>query len=205
MSAQELERMVKAMPPQKFRDWYRRQLLIANGLRASLNRRFGRQGIQTTSPIELPEAIEIVSETCLRIFDQHDDRYVWDPSTSFDSFFARCLRSTCSSLRDAERRHTDGRSIVARQGFPQNISAEQDDHVARRQYATALAAAIATTSMTGAAVDYASKLDVYAFEKWGVPEIANDIDVKESSVASLRRRLLNNDNFRRALKNPKSK
>jgi DNA-directed RNA polymerase specialized sigma24 family protein len=194
---------IMALPPTQLKDWYLRQLVIANRLRASVNRSFGRNDLTTSSPAALPEASDIVHETCRRVIEGYNETYVWDRSVSFDKFFARCLRATCWSLRDAERRHIKGgQAIVSRVLVdPPRAPPEQDDNVANRQYAPALAAAIATKFMTGAAVRYATKLDVYALEKWSAPEIAKDLDVKQSTVESLRGRLNKHSGLRRALKN----
>jgi DNA-directed RNA polymerase specialized sigma24 family protein len=194
-------RRVMELPPAFFKKWYLQQLVIASFLRAGLNKRFARNNLETTSPAELPEPTEIVADTIRRILEEYSDQYIWDGSIHFNNFFARCLRTTCSSLRDAERRHRDGRAIVARHMLQIScVPPEQDDYVANRQYAPALAAAIATTSMTGAGVDYAKKLDVYATEKWSLDEIADDLGVNKSSVDSLRRRLQQHPGVRRALK-----
>jgi DNA-directed RNA polymerase specialized sigma24 family protein len=186
MGAEELRRLASA--PADFKKWYLRQTLIANGIRAWFNRTFISQNLDQTSPAELPDSAEIVGETCQRILEGSKSSYIWDGSGSFDTFFVRCLRATCSSLRDSERRHVKGQAKIAKHS-PILLAAEQDNIVAEKQYAPALAAAIAKTSMTGVGVYYAKKLSTYALEKWTHTEIADDLRVSENTVASLRARL----------------
>ena len=199
MGAEELRRL--ASTPEDFKKWHLRQTLIARGLRARINRTFTHQNLDRESPAELPDSEEIVGETCRQILEGTIDGYIWDGSDSFDNFFARCLRKTCSSLRDGERRHVRGQANVSR-----TISTaqppDQDSTVANKQYAPALAAAIARTSMTGIGVDYAKNLATYAQEKWTLREIADDLRASPNSVTSLRARLRDNANFRKALKGP---
>jgi DNA-directed RNA polymerase specialized sigma24 family protein len=145
---------------------------------------------------ELPDAEEIVGETCRRILEGSLLGYIWDGVDSFDKFFARCLRTTCSSLRDGERRHVRGQAKFASTFSPVSPP-DQDTTIANGQYAPALAAAIAKTSMTGAGVDYAKHQ-----EKWTLREISDDLRVRQATVASLRARLRDNTTFRKALKKP---
>src|SRR5271166_4870525 len=112
MGADELRRL--AATPADFKKWYLQQTLIARGLRVWLNRAFTRQNLGVESPAEIPDAAEIVSETFRRILEGSMDNYIWDGSNSFDTFFACCLRTTCSSLRDGERRHVKGQANVAK-------------------------------------------------------------------------------------------
>jgi hypothetical protein len=72
--------------------------------------------------------------------------------------------------------------------------------VASSQRSTALAAAIAKTSMTGAPARYLNKLEVFAKEKWTSTEIANDLGVKDSTVASIRKRVKVHETILRELK-----
>jgi DNA-directed RNA polymerase specialized sigma24 family protein len=200
MGAEEELRKLAATPAE-FKKWHLRQVIIASGMRAWFNRRFTRQNLEMVSPAELPDSAEIVGETSRRILEGTIDSYIWDGSGSFDNFFCRCLRTTCSSLRDGERRHVKGQAIVAKTISPM-VPPEQDNMVADKQYAPALAAAIATTSMTGVGVKYAEKLGTYALEKWTLREIADDLRVSPNSVGPLRARLRDNSNFRKALKKP---
>ncbi len=193
MSADELRKL--ASTP----GWYLKQKMLAHGMRAGINAAYIRQNLAQTSPAELPDAEEIVSETCRRILDGSIDDYIWDKSVSFDKFFARCLTITCSRLRDGERRHVKGQAKFA-QTFSPVSPPDQETTVTNNQYAPALAAAIAKTSMTGASVDYAKSLDRYAAEKWTLREISDHLHVSPNTVASLRTRLRDNATFRKALK-----
>jgi DNA-directed RNA polymerase specialized sigma24 family protein len=64
-----------------------------------------------SSPSELPDADEIVSETIVRILKH---QYEWDGAGTFDDFLVACMIKTMEGLRSGERKHRIAATKIAR-------------------------------------------------------------------------------------------
>jgi DNA-directed RNA polymerase specialized sigma24 family protein len=155
--------------------------------------------------MEIPAAEEVVDETILRIRDGYSDRYKWDGSlpSTFNRFFARCLKTTLNSLRSTERKHCAAPSrlenqLKVLQPTAYELSVKPDDSLAQEQSGPVLATVIATTRIAGKMKIYADRLPRYAAFKNTTTEIAEDIGVKSATIDTFRKRL------RKILKEPES-
>lgn len=208
MGSEHLRKLVAQMKPLELQNWHARQVLLAASIRRCLALRLGKKDTSNSVSSDLPDALAIVAETIVRIYDGYSDSYEWDGVETFDLFLVHCFKITCTSLREAERRHADGKAIVFCKHPDLSMTGDvsrQDDVLAQKQDARALASAVEETKMAGGVRKYVANLPKYAAEGWAVREIADDIGVKRSTIPSYRKRLLENKRLKRALKLQESK
>jgi hypothetical protein len=74
MGTEELLRIMD-LPPADLMEWYRLQIAIADRLRVRVNRLFGGHDLSANSPAALPEAADVVEETCQRVLAPYSERY----------------------------------------------------------------------------------------------------------------------------------
>jgi len=200
MGSQQLEKFIQKCSRDEKRNWVRKQIAAAEGLRTRLRQRMGAPLVVNglaAAPSELPEADEIVSETLVRIGEDRKG-YVWDGAGTFDDFFYSSMIKTMEGLRSGERKHR----IAAKKfvpdtdvytGAPLVTEHEQnwkrDDEIAKEDFKRTLAAVMVDPGRWGTFRVYVGRLPEYAASKSTAKEIADDLGVKPGSINPIRMRV----------------